>query len=51
MFSLSYSYISAHDLPIKSAELAARLACKSGGEYHIFASPSPEGNLLLVCRK
>ena len=47
----THADVSAHDLPIKSAELAARLSCKSGGEYHIFASPSPEGNLLLICRK
>lgn len=43
--------VSCHDVPLRSEELSKRLKSKSGGEYHLFATSSTVGNLILVCRK
>ncbi len=43
--------VSCHDLPLRSEELSKRLKCRPGGPVHIFASPSPQGNVMVICRK
>lgn len=43
--------VSCHDVPLRSEELSARLRCKSGGDHHIFATSSTQGNLILITRK
>lgn len=43
--------VSCHDLPLRSEELSKRLKCKSGGDVHIFASSSADGNIMLICSK
>lgn len=43
--------VSCHDVPLRSEEMASRLKCKSGGDHHIFASSSAEGNVIIVCSK
>lgn len=49
--SIGNADVSCHDLPLRSEELAKRLKCKSGGDRHIFATSSPDGNLMIICRK